>query len=765
MTKHTEKKLYMAAITFLLCVLAMIGSTFAWITDSARSGANVITVGNIDIEFEYWDGEEWKDVSNSTEIIDSNILWEPGHSEVVYLKLKNVGSLNAKYDISVSVLEETEGVDVNGDPIKLSDYIYYKVTDGVNGETATVEASENNTEQGTLISEGYLKSGIVEGGDELYLAMEIYMPDWVQVNHNGVDIPKISITFGATAMQVNAGGSNDNTNPDDDTTVPDDDTTDPDDNSGTTPTLPTISEINYSGETVFVAGDNPTIKAIVTYSDGRTEEIEVTDDMYLLDDGFLKPDFSIPATYTSKIALGDATTDVITFRVVDPTEGILIPNSDFVYGAYYDLNKGDGVSMMTSGDYVKGKTSHTLLTNQSIIIKINDTDLSKYNVTLSYFDADGNYLSRDGITKITNGEIVIPASAVKGSYFRVSVYIYSPFTRIPESAEINVYKTPASAEKINENTLINNSEFVYGSYYDLDKGDGVSMMTSGAYGLGKTSHKLLERQDVTVKVIDNDLSKYNVTVSYFDADGNYKGRSGILKMTDGVIHISASSIPTTHFRVSVYIYSPFTLIPETASINVYKKQSDIIPWDGDMISIVGDSISTGGYPGLLGNMTGAAIDNNAVSGTTVAGTGGLVAQLSNIDANADLIIVFGGTNDYWRGSIAIGSLSDEGTSTYLGSMKYILNYLKANHPDAEYLFLFPYDQAFGGNTCDTNFGNGTLEDFREAFISFCTEYNLEYIDLGETEFDYTQHTGDGVHANSAGHQIIAQAIYDKISKN
>ena len=291
------------------------------------------------------------------------------------------------------------------------------------------------------------------------------------------------------------------------------------------------------------------------------------------------------------------------------------------------------------------------------------------------------------------------------------------------------------------------------------------MMTSGAYGLGKTSHKLLERQDVTVRVIDNDLSKYNVTVSYFDADGNYKGRSGILKMTDGVIHISASSIPTTHFRISVYIYSPFTLIPETANITVYKKQSDIIPWDGDMISIVGDSISTGGYPGLLGNMTGAAIDNNAVSGTTVAGTGGLVAQLANIDANTDLVIVFGGTNDYWRGSIAIGSLSDEGTSTYLGSMKYILNYLKANHSDAEYLFLFPYDQAFSGKTCDTNFGNGTLEDFREAFVSFCTEYDLEYIDLGETEFDYTQHTGDGVHANSAGHQIIAQAIYDKISKN
>jgi lysophospholipase L1-like esterase len=536
--------------------------------------------------------------------------------------------------------------------------------------------------------------------------------------------------------------------------------TNPDDNP--TPNEPKVVSLNYTGDTVFMAGDDNKVTVTATYDDGTTQEIEVTDDMYVVDEALFKPDMNVPAKYKVKIAYQNVSTDVLLFKVVDPSSDVLISNSDFVYGAYYDLDRGDGVSMMAHGDYVKGKTSHTLLERQDVTIKVTDTDLSKYKVTVSYFDAAGNYKGRSGIIPMVNGELSVSAGSINGTHFRISVYIYSPFTKIPESASINVYKEPISAEKIDENVLISNKEFVYGSYYDLNKGDGVSMMTSGDYAKGKTAHTLLEKQDVTVKVLDTDLSKYKVTVSYFDAAGNYKGRSGIIEMVNGVLDISASSIPTTHFRISVYIYSPFTRIPDDATINVYKKTT-YKSWEGSTISILGDSISTGGYTSILGNMTGATIDNNAVSGTTVTGTGGLVAQLKNIDENADLIIIFGATNDYWRKNISIGSLSDEGTGTYLGAMKHILQYLETNHPDAEYLFIFPYDQHFGGNNSDVDFGKGTLDDFRSAFLAFCDEYDLDHIDLGDTDFDCNFHSNDGVHPNSTGHQIIAEAIYEHIS--
>jgi len=192
-----------------------------------------------------------------------------------------------------------------------------------------------------------------------------------------------------------------------------------------------------------------------------------------------------------------------------------------------------------------------------------------------------------------------------------------------------------------------------------------------------------------------------------------------------------------------------------------------ISWEGKKISIVGDSISTGSYPGQLGQLTGADIQNLAKSGARVAGaTSGantLVSHVSGVAEDADLVVVFGGTNDYWHKCVSIGAADSTNTATYVGALRYLLRYLRENNPDAQLLFVFPPDQTFGGNACTTDFGYGTLADFRAAFIAFCEANAVPYLDLGETEFDSSKHSGDGVHPNAAGHTIIAEAIYDAIS--
>ena len=311
--------------------------------------------------------------------------------------------------------------------------------------------------------------------------------------------------------------------------------------------------------------------------------------------------------------------------------------------------------------------------------------------------------------------------------------------------------------------LISNEEFVYGAYFDLDSTG--AMKTSGAYGSIKTSHTLLPAQNITVKVEDSDLSLYYVTIGYFDADGKYKGKSGLLKMTNGEITISATSMTSSHFRVNVYKYNGgFPKVPETATINVYGEKPVVKNWEGKTIGIVGDSISAGSYPSMLGTLSGATIDNNAVSGSLLANKGKtMVSQLSGISDDADLIIIFGGTNDYWHKSVQIGELGSTDSTTFLGALDYYLSYLKTNHPDAEYLFVFPADQTFGGDSSDTDFGYGTLGDFRAAFIEFCTARGVNHLDLGTSEYDCSVHSGDGVHPNAAGHQVIAEAIYQYIA--
>lgn len=51
--KQTKRALLMSLLSLLLCCAMLIGSTFAWFTDSVTSGNNKIIAGNLDIELGY----------------------------------------------------------------------------------------------------------------------------------------------------------------------------------------------------------------------------------------------------------------------------------------------------------------------------------------------------------------------------------------------------------------------------------------------------------------------------------------------------------------------------------------------------------------------------------------------------------------------------------------------------------------------------------------------------------------------------------------
>ena len=54
--KSTKRALLMSVISMLLCLAMLTGTTFAWFTDSVKSGMNKIVAGNLDVELQYYDG-------------------------------------------------------------------------------------------------------------------------------------------------------------------------------------------------------------------------------------------------------------------------------------------------------------------------------------------------------------------------------------------------------------------------------------------------------------------------------------------------------------------------------------------------------------------------------------------------------------------------------------------------------------------------------------------------------------------------------------
>lgn len=107
--KGTKRALLMSVLSLVLCFSMLIGTTFAWFTDSVTSASNIIKSGNLDVEMYWAEGTEdptnanWIDASTGAIFDYQN--WEPGYTMVRHIKIENKGSLALKYKVVIT----TEG--------------------------------------------------------------------------------------------------------------------------------------------------------------------------------------------------------------------------------------------------------------------------------------------------------------------------------------------------------------------------------------------------------------------------------------------------------------------------------------------------------------------------------------------------------------------------------------------------------------------------------------------------------------------------------
>lgn len=129
--RATKRALLTSVMALVMCVVMLVGTTFAWFTDTASTGVNKIQAGNLDIEVEYRTTADsvWKTLDNADDLFGAEgTLFEPGHTRVVELKIKNAGNLALKYKIGMNVVSETEGTNKDDDPYKLSNYLKVATT-------------------------------------------------------------------------------------------------------------------------------------------------------------------------------------------------------------------------------------------------------------------------------------------------------------------------------------------------------------------------------------------------------------------------------------------------------------------------------------------------------------------------------------------------------------------------------------------------------------------------------------------------------------
>ncbi|MBQ6714427.1 MAG: hypothetical protein IJN15_02635 [Clostridia bacterium] len=114
-SKITKRTFWGAVLSLILCVSMLVGTTFAWFTDTASTAVNSVQSGTLDIELQYQkDDGSWANAEGTTLSFKKNaaapagekILWEPGCTyELPAVKVVNKGNLAVKYQIAISGID------------------------------------------------------------------------------------------------------------------------------------------------------------------------------------------------------------------------------------------------------------------------------------------------------------------------------------------------------------------------------------------------------------------------------------------------------------------------------------------------------------------------------------------------------------------------------------------------------------------------------------------------------------------------------------
>ena len=216
-----------------------------------------------------------------------------------------------------------------------------------------------------------------------------------------------------------------------------------------------------------------------------------------------------------------------------------------------------------------------------------------------------------------------------------------------------------------------------------------------------------------------------------------------------------------------------------------------IPKPAVTVQVFGDSMSDNTWgdkrtwvdllPGLLPEYN-VTLRNRAIAGNTLTkflhedGTlGGVAHQIlsspSQLDPNADLIIIWAGSND-WTSIFSLGSPGNGDSTTVYGAVENIIRYVSKNS-HAQLLFITPLqrnsvsDRLYRTET--DMYGNRlnsrsyTLEQFSEAIREVCAGYGIPCLDLYHTspinkDNIAVKYSEDGLHVNEAGEKLLAAQI-------
>ncbi len=209
------------------------------------------------------------------------------------------------------------------------------------------------------------------------------------------------------------------------------------------------------------------------------------------------------------------------------------------------------------------------------------------------------------------------------------------------------------------------------------------------------------------------------------------------------------------------------------------------------INFLGDSITEGAgassvetqYVSLVGKMLGCEARNYGEGGTRIAKQSvpsemaiydrDFLMRSEEMKSDADLVFVFGGTNDYGHGDAPFGDIDGTDEYTFCGAVNSLIQKLSARYGKEKLCFILPLHRFNEDNL----YGEGIkakagapLSTYVSILKQLTQKHGIETLEF-EKEFPIPATndgsdglTVDGLHPNDKGHRILAEKICAYVRK-
>lgn len=138
-------------------------------------------------------------------------------------------------------------------------------------------------------------------------------------------------------------------------------------------------------------------------------------------------------------------------------------------------------------------------------------------------------------------------------------------------------------------------------------------------------------------------------------------------------------------------------------------------------------------------------------------------RYDRMDDDVDIVLVFGGTNDYGHGDAPFGSFEDRTMDTYCGALHYLMKGLIEKYPTGQIVFATPLHRE--GENVPNDSNHLPMKPYVDKIRETAEYYSIPVIDLyreggicPEIPAHKEAYVPDGLHPNDAGAEKIAKKM-------